>query len=69
MNIFEKQSADFAERHIGPDESETREMLAVIGLNSIDELIDKTVPEGIRLKEKLGIAEPMSEFEYLAELK
>ena len=69
MNIFEKQSADFAERHIGPDENETREMLAVIGLDSIDELMDKTVPAGIRLKEKLEIAEPMSEFEYLAELK
>lgn len=69
MNVFEKQSADFAERHIGPDESETREMLAAIGLNSIDELIDKTVPAGIRLNEKLKIAEPMSEFEYLAELK
>ncbi len=69
MNLFEKQSADFAERHIGPDENETREMLTAIGLDSIEELIDKTVPAGIRLKERLGIAEPMSEFEYLTELK
>jgi glycine dehydrogenase len=69
MNIFEKQSADFAERHIGPDENETREMLAAIGLDSMEELIDKTVPAGIKLMEKLGITEPMSEFEYLAELK
>ena len=69
MNIFEKQSADFAERHIGPDESETREMLAFIGLKSLDELIDKTIPADIRVRETLDIPEAMSEFEYLAELK
>ncbi len=69
MNLFEKQSAEFSARHIGPDESETKEMLAAIGVNTLDELIDKTVPSGIRLKEKLDIGEPLSEFEYLAELK
>ncbi len=69
MNLFEKQSAEFAQRHIGPDENETKEMLATIGVGSLDELIDKTVPAGIRLIEKLDIAEPMSESEYLTELK
>ena len=69
MNLFEKQSAEFSARHIGPDESETKEMLAAIGVNTLDELIDKTVPSGIRLKGKLDIGEPLSEFEYLAELK
>ena len=69
MNLFEKQSAEFAQRHIGPDKSEAKEMLATIGVDTLDELIDKTVPSGIRLKEKLDIGEPLSEFEYLAELK
>ena len=69
MNLFEKQSAEFISRHIGPDNEETKEMLAAIGVNTLDELIDKTVPAGIRLHEKLGIAGPMSEFEYLSELK
>jgi glycine cleavage system P protein (glycine dehydrogenase) len=69
MNLFEKQSADFATRHIGPDETETQEMLAAIGLGSLDELVDKTVPSGIRLNKKLNIASPMSEFEYITELK
>src|SRR6185312_1127587 len=69
MNLFEKQSAEFSARHIGPDETETKEMLAAIGVNTLDELIDKTVPSGIRLKEKLDIGEPLSEFEYLTELK
>ena len=69
MNLFEKQAAEFASRHIGPDESETKEMLTAIGVNSLDELIDKTIPAGIRLTKKLDIAEPMNEFEYLTELK
>jgi len=71
MNLFEKQSAEFSVRHIGPDEAETAEMLAVIGVDSLDELIDKTVPSGIRLKSPSlgGVGEAVSEFEYLTELK
>ena len=69
MNLFEKQSSEFTLRHIGPDETETKEMLASIGVASVDELIDKTIPLNIRLEKKLAIAEPISEFEYLSELK
>jgi len=71
MNLFEKQSAEFSTRHIGPDNSETKEMLATIGVGTLDGLIDKTVPEGIRLQSPSleGIGEAMSEFEYLEELK
>ncbi|MEO8852383.1 MAG: glycine dehydrogenase (aminomethyl-transferring), partial [Ginsengibacter sp.] len=69
MNFFEKQSSEFASRHIGPDEAETAEMLATIGVTTLDELIDKTIPSGIRLKKDLDIPQPVSEFEYLAELK
>ncbi|MEO8822400.1 MAG: aminomethyl-transferring glycine dehydrogenase [Ginsengibacter sp.] len=69
MNLFEKQSSEFTLRHIGPDENETREMLATIGVGSLEELIDNTVPAGIRLAKKLDVPGPMSEFEYLSELK
>ncbi|MEO9021240.1 MAG: aminomethyl-transferring glycine dehydrogenase [Ginsengibacter sp.] len=75
MNLFEKQSAEFASRHIGPDETETKEMLAVIGVSTLDELIDKTVPKGIRLPENSqispleGVGDALSEFEYLTKLK
>ena len=69
MNLFELQSADFAARHIGPDDNETREMLNVIGVASMDELIDKTVPAGIRLPNPMITGEPVSEFEYLQQLK
>ena len=71
MNLFEKQTGEFASRHIGPDEPETEEMLAVIGVNSLSGLVDKTVPPAISLKgpSLQGIGEAMDEFEYLAELK
>ncbi|MEO6682374.1 MAG: aminomethyl-transferring glycine dehydrogenase [Ginsengibacter sp.] len=69
MNLFDKQSADFAVRHIGPDENETREMLDFIGIDSIEELMDKTIPAGIRTNEKMDVPDPMSESDYLAELK
>ena len=44
-------------------------MLSVIGVNSLDELIDKTVPSNIRLKQPLNTGAPMSEQEFLTELK
>src|SRR6476646_3839056 len=68
MNLFEKQSNEFAGRHIGPNEQETREMLEEIGAASLDELVNKTIPRDIRLVE-LDIPDAVSEFEYLAELK
>lgn len=69
MNLFEKQQNEFVHRHIGPNEEETSEMLATIGLNSVDELINKTVPASIRSKNPLNTGAPVSEFTYLNELK
>jgi len=59
----------FASRHIGPRPAETAQMLKTIGVSSVDELINQTVPAGIRLKKPLNIASGMSEYEYLNELK
>ena len=42
-----------ASRHIGINEQDTALMLRKIGVNSLDELIDKTIPANIRLKEPL----------------
>lgn len=56
---------NFSRRHIGPDANEHNEMLSHIGLNSIDELIDKTIPAHIRLNRELNISAAMSEQEYL----
>ena len=59
----------FANRHIGPDGEQTAAMLKVIGVNSIDELIDQTIPANIRRRSKLNLPEAQSEFNYLKELK
>ncbi len=69
MNILKSQSREFVKRHIGPNESETKKMLHETGFNSIDELIDKTVPPGIRMTEPLRIPTPLSENEYLRNIK
>ena len=69
MNIFNLQQDEFLQRHIGPNEKETNEMLAVIGVNSVDELISKTIPQSIRLKQPLHTGVGMSEYEYLTALK
>jgi len=65
MNIFEQQQHEFSGRHIGPGEKETTEMLKAIGVESLDELIDKTVPASIRLKKPLKIPVGQTEFEYI----
>jgi glycine dehydrogenase len=58
----------FVNRHIGPRAQEVNQMLATIGVQSIDELIDKTVPSQIRLKEKLKVNSALSENDYLAKV-
>ena len=40
---------NFSHRHIGPSESQIKEMLDVVGVSSIDELINQTVPNNIKL--------------------
>ncbi len=56
-------------RHIGPRKDEIPEMLLKIGVNSLDELIDKTVPSNIRLKNPLDLPDGMSEYEYFKKIK
>ncbi len=69
MNLFSSQSREFTARHIGPNEADTVEMLATIGVGSLDELISRTVPDAIRMDHKLRVPAPQSEAEYLRELK
>ena len=69
MNLFEKQQNEFAGRHIGPGPQETTEMLATIGVDSLDELIRKTIPDSIRIQGELALPSATSEHEYLADLK
>src|SRR6478609_1888227 len=69
MSLFEAQSTEFQQRHNGPNESQTQEMLSVIGVNNLDELINRTVPPGIRMKGALNLPDAMSEYEYLQHIK
>ncbi|MFN8290447.1 MAG: aminomethyl-transferring glycine dehydrogenase [Chitinophagaceae bacterium] len=69
MNILDQQANEFTQRHIGPNEADTRKMLKKTGAGSMDELINNTVPPAIRMKEELDIPPPMSEHEYLKHIK
>jgi len=60
---------DFIRRHIGPGEPQLTEMLAALGLKSLDELVDKAVPAGIRSRELPRLPEAMSEREALSYLR
>ena len=64
-----EQNESFIHRHIGPDETEQRQMLAVLGMKSLDELVQQTVPETILLKEPLDLPQGLNEEKALAELK
>ncbi len=59
----------FVRRHIGINAEDGQEMLKTIGLDSLDDLIDKTVPKEIRSNKKLNLPAAQTEFEYLEELK
>lgn len=59
----------FEQRHIAPNAEDTSKMLDALGLSTIDELIEQTVPSNIRLKQALKLPEAMSEFDYLNNLK
>lgn len=56
---------DFQSRQIGPQDYEIPSMLEALGVGSLEELVDQTVPPSIRLKEPLQLRGPMSEHEYL----
>ena len=59
----------FVERHIGINKNNLAAMLETVGVSSIDELMDQTVPSVIRSSEPLDIPPAVSEYEYLKQLK
>ncbi len=69
MNLLSIQSEEFIGRHIGPNEEDTKEMLHTIGVESMEELISRTVPDSIRMDHKLRLPAAVSEAEYLHLLK
>ncbi len=59
----------FINRHNGPSKEDVDHMLNSMGLDSIDQLIDSTIPEDIRLKEGLDLEEGLSEYEFLNHMR
>lgn len=53
-----------ADRHIGITPQDEEIMLKKIGVNSLDELIEKTIPANIRLKEPMKLSETLSEYNF-----
>ncbi|MBI4535751.1 MAG: aminomethyl-transferring glycine dehydrogenase [Ignavibacteriae bacterium] len=66
MHAFTEE--EFQTRHLGPNESETMEMLEVIGAESLDALIDETIPANIRIRTPIQLPDPISEDRYLQRL-
>lgn len=69
MNLLAQQENEFRGRHIGPTPSEEAEMLKLIGVETLEELVSKTVPSNIRNNDGLNIPNAMSESEYLKHIK
>ncbi len=60
---------EFIQRHIGPNSADQQTMLATLGVDSLDDLIDKVVPANIRLQAPLTLNDGLSEAEVLEQLR
>jgi glycine dehydrogenase len=69
LNETSQKLSSFAPRHIGPNSDDIQQMLEVLGFSSLDDLIDQTVPQAIRVKQPLKLPEAESEYAALALLK
>jgi len=61
--------SEFAQRHIGPAESDQARMLDLVGYSSLDDLTAAALPAGIAAARALDLPEPLTEDEVLAELR
>lgn len=68
MNLIDHPDK-FVNRHIGLNGNDTDEMLKTIGVKSIEQLIDETIPQNIRLNKKLEMEPPLSEYEFVKHLR
>ncbi len=64
-----EQSDDFLSRHIGPDPEETRSMLGTLGLDSLDQFVERVIPASIRSNAPMALSNGCSEPEALARLR
>ncbi|MEQ6121557.1 aminomethyl-transferring glycine dehydrogenase [Reichenbachiella sp. MALMAid0571] len=69
MTVDLNKRIEFQSRHIGPGEKERQLMLDSIGVSTLDELIEQTIPDKIRLSSKLNLPKPVNEFRFLQSFK
>ncbi len=69
MKLDIKYAERFEDRHNGPDAKQIKEMLQVVGVESLDQLIDETVPAGIRLQKPLDLPPAKNEGHFLDDLR
>jgi len=60
---------NFSHRHLGPDQTEIEEMLQKVGVASLDELVEKTIPASIFNKQPLSLPEEVDEHTYLQNIR
>ncbi len=63
------ETGTFAARHIGPRQRDLETMLGVVGVPTLEALVDATVPAAIRQRERMKLGAPMTEGEFLAHMR
>lgn len=66
---LESSYDSFARRHLGPTQAETREMLELLGYESMDDFIDAVIPPEIRMKRSLNLPAALKEHELIADMR
>ena len=61
--------SEFVSRHIGPNDTETSEMLSLLKIGSLDQLVEQTVPAQIRSQKGLDLGESVTETAMLAKAR
>src|SRR5690554_981266 len=59
----------FSQRHIGPRPDDTQEMLKTLGVETLDQLLDQTLPASIRMPAPLNLGEGLSEAAFLQRMR
>ncbi len=69
MPLTWKPTENFVDRHLGPDATERAAMLRTLGFDSMEALVDATIPASIRLRRALDLPAPLGETALLEELR
>ena len=64
-----ENNGEFIDRHIGPDAEQIQQMLSALNLDSLEGLVDETVPAAIALQEPMALGTAMTEPQALAALR